>query len=170
METVNTRRRPEWPWRGREREGERGREGKESAAGSGDCPVQRRGNLSDNSNDLKRIQELEEEMVAARNMYNKEIQALHDQLDQNCKERMQIEMNNLKNSQMIAEFRESILALNTAVLQKEEEKKCIELLLCQKEAELRELMNNASNPSSEVDDLKRDLERLRCSLEEIQQK
>ncbi|XP_072418151.1 uncharacterized protein [Chiloscyllium punctatum] len=125
---------------------------------------------SDNSNDLKRIQELEEEMVAARNMYNKEIQALHDQLDQNCKERMQIEMNNLKNSQMIAEFRESILALNTAVLQKEEEKKCIELLLCQKEAELRELMNNASNPSSEVDDLKRDLERLRCSLEEIQQK
>ncbi|XP_048409700.2 prelamin-A/C-like isoform X2 [Stegostoma tigrinum] len=134
------------------------------------CMTDQLGTTSDNSNDLKRIQELEEEMVAARNMYNKEIQALHDQLDQNCKERMQIEMNNLKNSQMIAEFRESILALNTAVLQKEEEKKCMELLLCQKEAELRELMNNASNPSSEVDDLKRQLEKIRCNLEDIQRK
>ncbi|XP_078408967.1 uncharacterized protein LOC144687076 [Cetorhinus maximus] len=128
------------------------------------------GTPSDNSNDLKRIQELEEEMVAARNMYNKEIQALHDQLDQNCKERMQIEMNNLKNSQLIAEFRESILALNTAMLQKEEEKKGMELMLCQKEAEVRELMNNASNPSSEVEDLKRELERLRSNLDDIQKK
>ncbi|XP_038666917.1 uncharacterized protein LOC119973257 isoform X3 [Scyliorhinus canicula] len=126
--------------------------------------------MSDSSNDLKRIQELEEEMVAARNMYNKEIQALHDQLDQNNKERMQIEMNNLKNSQLIAEFRESILALNTAMLQKEEEKKGMELLLCQKEAELREMLAKSSNPSSEMDDLKRELEKLRCSFEDIQKK
>ncbi|GCB63062.1 hypothetical protein scyTo_0007328 [Scyliorhinus torazame] len=128
------------------------------------------GMASDTSNDLKRIQELEEEMVAARNMYNKEIQALHDKLDQNNKERMQIEMNNLRNSQLIAEFRESILALNAAMLQKEEEKKSMELLLCQKDAELRELLTKSSNPSSEVDDLKRELEKLRCSLDDIQKK
>ncbi|XP_078090882.1 uncharacterized protein LOC144507601 [Mustelus asterias] len=123
---------------------------------------------SENSRDLMRIQEMEEEMVAARNMYNKEIQTLQNQLEQNCKERMQFEMNNLKNSQMIAEFRESILALNTAMLQKEEEKKGMELLLCQKEAELRELLCKSSNPSSEVDGLKRELEKVRSILEDIQ--
>ncbi|XP_067861421.1 uncharacterized protein [Heptranchias perlo] len=125
---------------------------------------------ADNSNDLKRIQELEEEMVAARNMYNKEIQTLHDQLDQNSKERMQIDLNNLKNSQLIAEFRESILVLNTAILQKEEEKKNLELMLCQKEAELRELKNNTSNPSTELDALCQELEKLRRCLEEVQKK
>ncbi|XP_072922156.1 uncharacterized protein [Hemitrygon akajei] len=126
--------------------------------------------MNDNSSNLKRIQELEEEIVAARNMYNKEIQSLHDQLDQNCKERMQIEINNLQNSQLIAEFRESILALNTAILQKEEEKKNLELLLCQKEAELRELQMSAGKPASQLEELRRELQKLNSCLEEVQKK
>ncbi|XP_072097915.1 uncharacterized protein [Mobula birostris] len=126
--------------------------------------------MNDDSSNLKRIQELEEEIVAARNMYNKEIQSLHDQLDQNCKERMQIEINNLQNSQLIAEFRESILALNTAILQKEEEKKNLELMLCQKEAELRELQMSAGKPASELEELRCELQKLNSCLEEVQKK
>ncbi|XP_051890132.1 uncharacterized protein LOC127580585 [Pristis pectinata] len=126
--------------------------------------------MNDSSNDLKRIQELEEEIVAARNMYNKEIQGLQDQLDQNCKERMQIEINNLKNSQLIADFRESILALNTAILQKEKEKKNLELMLCQKEAELRELQMSAGKPATELEELRRELQNLHSCLEEVQKK
>ncbi|XP_055509549.1 lamin-B2-like [Leucoraja erinacea] len=126
--------------------------------------------MGDNSNDMKRIQELEEEIVSARNLYNKEIQGLHEQLNQNCKERMQIEINNLKNSQLIADFRESILALNTAILQKEEEKKNLELLLCQKEAELRELQASAGKPAMELEELRRELQQLHLCLEEVQKK
>ncbi|XP_069763762.1 lamin-B2-like [Narcine bancroftii] len=125
---------------------------------------------NDNSNDLKRIQELEDEMVAARNLYNKEIQALHDQLDANCKERMQIEVNNLKNSQLIADFRESVLALNTAILQKEEEKKCLELMLGQRETELKEVQMSVGKPAKELDELRREVQRLHSCLEEVQKR
>ncbi|XP_067914949.1 uncharacterized protein [Heterodontus francisci] len=46
----------------------------------------------------------------------------------------------------------------------------MELMLCQKEAELRELMNNASNPNAEVEELRRELERVRSCLAEVQKK
>ncbi|XP_042190957.1 uncharacterized protein LOC103188878 [Callorhinchus milii] len=120
--------------------------------------------------ELNRIWDMEEEMLSIRNMYNSEIQVLRDQLEQNCKERMQIEICNHKNSQLIAEFRESVMALNACIMQKDEEKKKLEVLLVQKEAELKEIQDNTTSCIPQLEVASRELEILHRNIAEIQAK
>ncbi|RXM33368.1 GTPase KRas [Acipenser ruthenus] len=58
----------------------------------------------DSAAQLNHIQRSEEEILAIRSMYDKEIQALHRQLELTSYERARLELNNLQNCQMATEY------------------------------------------------------------------
>nr|XP_014341758.1 PREDICTED: vimentin-1/2-like [Latimeria chalumnae] len=116
------------------------------------------------------IRQLEEEVVAIHSLYDKEIQALREQLDLSSRDRLRAEVSSHKNSQMAAEYQDRIILLNMDMLKKDEELKKLQLLLAQKDTELQEIKTSAVSPSVQLDVVKRELEELQKYNLEIQKK
>uniref|UniRef100_H3BEE2 IF rod domain-containing protein n=1 Tax=Latimeria chalumnae TaxID=7897 RepID=H3BEE2_LATCH len=109
-------------------------------------------------------------LASKRPLYDKEIQALREQLDLSSRDRLRAEVSSHKNSQMAAEYQDRIILLNMDMLKKDEELKKLQLLLAQKDTELQEIKTSAVSPSVQLDVVKRELEELQKYNLEIQKK
>ncbi|XP_041110917.1 lamin-B2-like isoform X2 [Polyodon spathula] len=122
----------------------------------------------DSAAQLNHIQRLEEEILDLRNMYDKEIQALHGQLEMTSYERARLELNNLQNSQMATEYLDRVTELNGLLLRKDEELRSQQLLLSQKERELEKKTDLTVSLSAKPDLGRSELEELHHRLQEVQ--
>lgn len=122
----------------------------------------------DSAAQLNHIQRSEEEILAIRSMYDKEIQALHRQLELTSYERARLELNNLQNCQMATEYLDRVTELNGHLLRKDEELRSQQLLLSQKEKELEKKTDLTVSPSAKPDLGRNELEELHHRLQEIQ--
>ncbi|XP_069484580.1 lamin tail domain-containing protein 1 isoform X2 [Ambystoma mexicanum] len=111
-----------------------------------------------------RIHRLEEEVVAARNMYDQEINTLREQMNLSSRDRSRVEISNHQNSQLATEYQDRLIRMNTELMKKDEEMRNLQLYMAQKEADLLALRTSKTSPLVQLDLAKRELEDLHRSM------
>ncbi|XP_078503880.1 lamin tail domain-containing protein 1 [Lissotriton helveticus] len=117
-----------------------------------------------------RIHRLEEEVIAARNMYDQEINELREQLDLSSRDRSRVEISSHQNSQLATEYQDRLFRLNTELMKKDEDLRSLQLYVAQKEADVLALRTSRSSPLVQLDLAKKELEDLQRNIMLCQKK
>ncbi|KAJ1164796.1 hypothetical protein NDU88_005230 [Pleurodeles waltl] len=117
-----------------------------------------------------RIHRLEEEVNAARNMYDQEINTLREQLNLSSRDRSRVEISSRQNSQLATEYQDRLINLNAELMKKDEELRNLQLYVAQKEADVLALRTSRSSPLVQLDLAKRELEDLQRNIMMCQKK
>ncbi|KAM8973961.1 LOW QUALITY PROTEIN: lamin tail domain-containing protein 1 [Pelodytes ibericus] len=127
-------------------------------------------NQRNQTDGLSAVRHLEEELIAARTLYEEEIQNLRQKLDGLCKDQTQDGFSNHQSSLLATEYQLRLWELNRELLKKDDETGALQLVLAQKEAEIQTLRGAAISPSIQLDLAKQELAELHRHIKMAQEK